>query len=75
MLGKCVCELGRPSSTRIIRSERPDKPNGETGCSGEGVGGGHSTEDGLDNTTGPEGRSPALSMLRMEVRASECPKG
>ena len=37
-----------------------------------GVGGVHSTEDGEDNTTSPEGRGPALLVRAEKVRVREC---
>ena len=37
-----------------------------------GIGGVHSTDDGKDNTTFPEGRDPALLMRPKRVRAREC---
>ena len=76
MLGKLIWELERPhlvyrrrpvvtaaiSSGPVKGSEKP----------GWGVGGAHSTDEGEESITLPEGRSPALLVRPKRVRVREC---
>ena len=75
--GKLSWELERPSLALIMR--RSGAHLVITGAPGkyhsgqEGVGGGHSSDDGKDNTTSPERRTPASSMHCVTERnADEC---
>ena len=60
--------LATPMVTDLISGE-PAKGKGKPAG---GVGGVHSTDDGKDNITLPEGRDPTLSARPKRVRAREC---
>lgn len=58
----------------FIRSkEETYKPDGERVDCGEGVGGGHSTDETMEHNVA-EGRTPASFISSKEVRVSECRK-
>ena len=70
-------ELGRPSSARSLRGIGAvsvyKRRSREVAGSREGVGGGRSSDDGQDNTTCLERRTPASSVHDVEERnADEC---
>jgi hypothetical protein len=73
-------ELGRASSARsLMRASEAvsayNRRSREMADRREAVGGGRSSDDGRDNTTRSERRTPASSALGTEVRAGECRSG
>jgi len=76
MLGKLAWELERP---HLVYRQHPvvtDPISSNTvkgsGKPSWGVGGAHSTDDGKDSITLPEGRSPTLLKRLKRVRVREC---
>jgi len=59
-------------ATPVVTDPISGNPAKGKGKPAWGVGGVHSTEDGEDNITLPEGRDPALSARPKRVRAREC---
>jgi len=76
MLGELTWELGRPPyGLQMISVVTRPISGGTVKWNGKpyrGIGGVHSTDDGKDNKTFPEGRDPALLMRPKKVRAREC---
>jgi hypothetical protein len=67
--GETPSGLEATPAVTVLISGTPVKWSGKPDW---GVGGAHSTDDGKDNITLPEGRSPALLMCRTRVRVGEC---
>lgn len=60
----------RGLTRRVIEGIRRSPKTGE--MRDRGVGGGHSTDDGEDNRTSPEGRTSASVMFSMKEALRDC---